>query len=202
MYSKDLYPTRRGKYGEEKLASRTTNKYITSKKLYDAKGKILFIIEVTSFRRNKRGTTIEPSTIQNVTVEVPNVARNFKRAVEVAKIKAKAGHYSELDYDMTTFSPTLIQRFVNFRLIDYIIRYERLYSDRLNKPLLTYKSKLSKRKIGGRTVKKRYNTVYRYYQVTGKMRIETKIEAQTPSQIKKTLSDYELSMGRRTGSGL
>jgi hypothetical protein len=194
-----LYPTRYHN-GREILASRTTKHYITSKKLYNAKGKILFIIEVISFRRSRGKTIIEPTTIQNVTVEVPNVSKNFRLAIEKAKIKAKASHYNELDYDMTDFSPNLIKRFVNFRLIDWIVRYERLYSDRLKKPLLTFKSKISKRKIGNKLFTKRFNTVYRYYQVTNHSRVESKIEAESPKNIHQALNDYDLSMTERKGS--
>ena len=202
IYSKELYPTRKDKYGDDKLASRTTKHYITTKKLYDSKGKVLFSIEVTSFRRNKRNGRIimEGTTLQNVTAEVPSVARNLLRAVEIGKIKAKAGHYAELEYDMTTFSPTLIERFVNFKLIDYMIRYERAYNTELKKSIYTYKSVVSKKKVGNKTVKKRYNKVYRYYRVTNRNRLDTSIESKSINETKRMLSEYDLDMSRRKGS--
>lgn len=185
-----------------RFKSKSTNKYTTSKRLYSMTGEAVFIILVTSV-----GDGRVQRTRETVLSTSSNVRENFKQMIEKAKTSAKASHYDRLGYDMTDFSGKLIKRLVYFKLLDYIIKYNRFYDVNTKKPRFTFKSEISRRKVRGKTVVTRFNKIYEYNVVKkkyvvgkdfyGRKMVE---EDYSTSKIRQTLRDYELAYGESSKS--
>ena len=115
--SKHIYfPTDRGKF-----RSKTTKRYKTSKRLFDAKGRAAFILDVISYPKWMRGRAF--MTREEVSAERPHINSRLKEIIEYVKIAATYSHMRK--------GGTSNTRFI---LKDYIIKYDLLYMEDIKKP--------------------------------------------------------------------
>lgn len=110
------YPTDRGR-----LRSKTTKRYKTSKRLYDAKGRALFILDVISYPKWMRNRAF--ITREEVSAERPHINMRLKETIEYAKIAATYSHMRKGGTSSTSFI-----------LRDYIIKYDLVYMPDIDKP--------------------------------------------------------------------
>lgn len=118
--------------GKLKYRSRETKSHKTSRDFYNAKGQIVFMIRVSSYKIQKKTLIRDFVSDEEVLVEQSFIANHKKEVVENAKLQALYSHYRKKgSTDLINDTKRLKQEIVKFELKDYIIDYNKGYNQKL-----------------------------------------------------------------------
>jgi hypothetical protein len=141
-YDKFKYGNKKNTYGEIEFATKDTKEYRLSRQIYDIKGQIILKFRVISYKKVRNTLVRDLTTLEQVIIEKPHLAKNIDSAIENAKLQAIYAHFRQKgDVDLINDTKRLKNQVVNIDLVDYMVHYNKQYNPTTKKSTIKFKRK-------------------------------------------------------------